>query len=80
MASNPAIKQALEAKLRRSGTVINADSIEELKQIVGMTDISNTQFRLALHSLHYKPGPVRVSRPHSDYMEPRPYLVSYAGS
>lgn len=79
MGSNPLIKERLRSMLQRKHHV-EADSIEELKCDVEMDDVSNTQFRQALKSLHYNPGPVHLNRPLGDHMsEPRPFHVTYVG-
>ena len=62
MASNPELRMRIAQKVRELGTV-KADTLGELKDMLDMADVSNTQFGRALRSLHYKYGPVRLNRP-----------------
>ncbi len=76
MGSNPVVKERLQ-RMMEGKRHIEAESVEELKNGVDMSDVSNTQFRRALESLHYNPGPVHVNRPHMGHMAARPYHVTY---
>lgn len=80
MSSNPELRMRITEKVSALGTV-KADSLAELKQILELGDVSNTQFGKALRSLHYKYGPVRVNRPLVyDGRKPREYHVTYTGA
>ena len=76
--SDPELRVQLADAIEAEGTV-KAESIADLKQKLGMSGVSNTQFGRALRSLHYNPGPVHVNRPHvpEAYLERRPYHVTF---
>lgn len=61
------------------GSVLRAESLEELKKMFDMEHVSNTQFSKALRSLCYHYRAVRINRPHAwgRHFGPRVFEVSY---
>lgn len=80
MSSDPELRKSIAEKIKEAGGTVSAVSIPDLKHALGMDEVTNTQFSKALGSLHYNPGPVRLCRPHTAHMKPRPYAVRYMGS
>ena len=76
MASDPMLRESLAIRLHQMGSV-KADTISELKQLVGMPHVSNSQFSKALGSLAYNSKCILLRRPRESLMEARPYHVDY---
>lgn len=76
MASDPEIRENLALRLSEA-VRIEANTLSELKALLGMSDVSNTQFNKALGSLVYNSGCVVMRRPRGAIMEARPYHVRY---
>jgi hypothetical protein len=74
--SKPVFRERLVNAVRELG-VVSAPSIGELKVVVGMDDVSNTQFGRALRSLHYHYKLVHLNRPYTTHMCARPFHVTY---
>jgi len=58
---------------------VEADTLDELKSCLGMSDVCNTQFSKALRSLCYHYGAIRIKRPHAwaRHYGPLVYKVTY---
>lgn len=78
--SNPDLRHRLKRGLKARGGRVSAATRDELKDKVGMADVSNTQFDRALGSLHVRKV-ISVRRPNLDgrgHMEQsRSYYVVY---
>lgn len=76
MGSDPVICMRLAAELKHRTRVV-ADTIAGLKAVVGMDDVTDTQFEKALRSLGYNSRVVRIDWPREIGLEQTPYRVSY---
>lgn len=76
MGSNPELRERITSALAQLRTV-ECETLGGLKVAVGMECVSNSQFRKALWSLHYNPGPVRVFHPWDGRSSRGPYIATY---
>lgn len=79
MASDLKLSNPLKVKIVETiqdRRTIKAKTITELKEQFGLGDVSDTQFRRALSSLHFSDGLVHVARLHDRLSTPRSYTVS----
>gem|GEM_PF-3166319 len=81
--SDPELRERIAETVRQRG-VIRADSIVELRHMLGEDAQSRSSISKAVRSLHYNQAyadkHVALYRPHTGDMETRPYHVSYTGS
>jgi len=79
--SDPVLREQILLALQGRGTV-KSDTLEGLKQTLGMQDVSNTKFSQALRSLHYKYRLIDLRRPRTNesYFGSRGYEVTYRTS
>jgi len=83
VSSDPDLRERLVAKIKEKGS-IHAETLDDVRRILGEEAESNTRVGRALRSLNYNPAHadqrVRVLRPHAGEMETRPYHISYRAS
>lgn len=72
MGSKPEVRERIVVELKKRGAV-RCHTMVDLKDRLGMGEVSVTQFRKALGSLQYKSGCVRLLRPRDDQDDLRLY-------
>lgn len=77
--SDPVLRMRIASAMKER-RIVKAKTVEDLKETCGLDDVSNTQFRKALSSLHYNYSPVYLSRPTPETRTSRLFRLTYMPS